>query len=150
MTDWIFYEFIYLSKELWVLFFISKNVLIGGKLLYNVVLVSAIKQHKSAIIIPVSSPFCAICTMKYYSAIKKNKTKKQIWVSSSEVDEPRACYTEWSKGEREKQIKCINEHIWNLEKWWWWTCLQGRNGYADTENRFMDTLGEGKSGLCFS
>ena len=56
------------------MFFISKNVLIGGKLLYNVGLVSAIKQHKSAIIIPVSSPFCAICTMKYYSAIKK-KTK---------------------------------------------------------------------------
>ena len=26
-----------------------------------------------------------------------------IWVSSSEVDEPRACFTEWSKSEREKQ-----------------------------------------------
>ena len=46
-------------------------------MLYNVVLVSAIKQHKSAIIIPVSSPFCAICTMKYYSAIKK-KTKNEF------------------------------------------------------------------------
>ena len=46
-------------------------------MLYNVVLVSAIKQHKSAIIIPVLSPFCAICTMKYYSAIKK-KTKNEF------------------------------------------------------------------------
>ena len=41
-------------------------------------LVSAIKQHKSAIIIPVSSPFCAICTMKYYSAIKKKKPKNEF------------------------------------------------------------------------
>ena len=45
----------------------------------------------------------------YYSAIK-------IWVSFSEVDEPRACYTEWSKSEREKQILHVNAHIWNLEK----------------------------------
>ena len=28
--------------------------------------------------------------------------KKCIWVSSNEVDEPTACYTEWSKSEREK------------------------------------------------
>ena len=38
-----------------------------------------------------------------------------IWVSSSEVDEPRACHTEWRKSEREKQILYINTHIWNLE-----------------------------------
>ena len=38
-----------------------------------------------------------------------------MWVSSSEVDEPRACYTKWSKSEREKQIMCINMYIWNLE-----------------------------------
>jgi len=37
----------------------------------------------------------------HFSAIKK----KQMWVSFSEVDEPRACYTECSfKSEREKQI----------------------------------------------
>ena len=28
--------------------------------------------------------------------------KEHIWVSSNEVDEPRAYYTEWSKSEREK------------------------------------------------
>ena len=37
--------------------------------------------------------------MEYYSAIKKNHLS-----SNSEVDEPRACYTEWIKSEREKQI----------------------------------------------
>ena len=34
--------------------------------------------------------------------------KKQMWPSWTEADEPRACYTEWSKSEREKQIPCIN------------------------------------------
>ena len=38
-----------------------------------------------------------------------------IWVSCSEMDEPRACYTEWSKSEREKQISYINAYIWNLK-----------------------------------
>ena len=52
--------------------------------------------------------------------------KECIWVNSSEVDEPRACYTQWSKSEREKQI-LYNTYIWNLQKWYWWTYLQGRN-----------------------
>ena len=36
--------------------------------------------------------------MEYYSTIKK----ECIWVSSNEVDEPRAYYTEWSQSERER------------------------------------------------
>ena len=50
-------------------------------------------------------------TVEYYSAIKRNGFE-----SVSEVDEPRACYTEWSKSEREKQLSCINTYTWNLEK----------------------------------
>ena len=46
-----------------------------------------------------------IYTIEYYSAIKK---KECIWVSLNEVDGPRACFTEWSKLERERQILCIN------------------------------------------
>ena len=42
-------------------------------------------------------------------------TKEQIWVSWTEVDEPRACYMEWSKSERGKQISYINTCVWNLE-----------------------------------
>ena len=49
-------------------------------------------------------------TMEYYSAIKKECT----WVSSNEVEEPRACYTEWSKSEREKQVLYIDTHIYGL------------------------------------
>ena len=35
--------------------------------------------------------------------------------SSSEVDEPRVSYTEWSKSEKEKQVSYINSYIWNDE-----------------------------------
>ena len=39
-----------------------------------------------------------------YNGILFSNKKKQIWVAYSEVDEPRASCTEWSKSEREKQI----------------------------------------------
>ena len=34
-----------------------------------------------------------------------------------------------------------NTHLWNLERWYWWTYLQGSNGDADREDRLMDTGG---------
>ena len=43
-----------------------------------------------------------------YNGILLGHKKGQIWVSSREVDAPRACYTEWIKSEREKQILHIN------------------------------------------
>ena len=51
-----------------------------------------------------------------YNSILLSHKKEQIWVSSSKVDKPTACYTKWSKSEREKQISDVNTHIWNLEK----------------------------------
>ena len=51
-----------------------------------------------------------------YNGMLLSHKKEQIWVSCSEVDELRACYTEWSKSEREKQILHINVYIGNLEK----------------------------------
>ena len=44
--------------------------------------------------------------MEYYSAIKRN-----VWVSSNDVDKSRAYYTEWSKSEREKQMSYINSKL---------------------------------------
>ena len=38
-----------------------------------------------------------------HNVILLNYKKEHIWVSSNEVDEPRAYYTEWSKSEGEKQ-----------------------------------------------
>ena len=54
-----------------------------------------------------------IYTIHHYSAIKK----ECVWVSSNEVDETGAHYTEWSKSERETPIPYINAFMWNLERW---------------------------------
>ena len=48
-----------------------------------------------------------------YKGIIHTHKKEQIWVSSSEVDEPRACYTDRSKSEREKQMY-INAYIYEI------------------------------------
>ena len=56
------------------------------------------------------------------------------------VDELRASYTEWRKSER--KINIINAYIWNLEKWYWWIYLQGRNRDADAENGLVGRVGE--------
>ena len=65
--------------------------------------------------------------------------KEPIWVSSNEVDEPRAYYTEWSKSEREREISYNNAYIWSLEKYYWKIYLQGSSGEKDIDNRLMDT-----------
>ena len=36
--------------------------------------------------------------------------------------------------------------MWNLERWYWWTYLQGSNGNTDIQNRLMDTGREGEGG----
>ena len=81
--------------------------------------------------------------MCIYNEILLSHKKGKIWVSGSEVT--RAYYTEWSKSEREN--KYINAFIWNLEKWYWWTCLLGRIGDTDVENRLVDTAGDGEGGM---
>ena len=58
------------------------------------------------------------------------------------MDEPRACYTEWSKSEREKQTSYINAYTWNLEIKYWCTYLQGSSGEANREQ----TGGHGEGG----
>ena len=49
--------------------------------------------------------------------------------------------------QKEKQISYINTYIWNLEKWYWWSCLPGSTRDADLEDRFVDTAGEGEAGV---
>ena len=43
--------------------------------------------------------------------------KEFIWISSDEMDETGADYTEWSKPERKTSIQYANAYIWNLERW---------------------------------
>ena len=51
------------------------------------------------------------------------------------------------ESEREKQISYINVYIWKLEKRYWWTYLQGRNGDEDVENGLVGTVQDGESGM---
>ena len=44
--------------------------------------------------------------------------------------------------QKEENTYGISTYIWNLEKWYWWTYLQRRNGDADAENGFVDTVRE--------
>ena len=62
------------------------------------------------------------------------------------MDGSRDCHTEWSKSEREKQISYINAYMWNLEKWYRWTGLQGNNKDTDIETKCMDTKGGKQQG----
>ena len=76
-----------------------------------------------------------------------NYKKECIWVSSNEVDEPRAYFTEWSKSERERQILYINAYIWNLEGRHQQSYLQGSKGDTDVTKRLLDSVGEGTGGM---
>ena len=59
--------------------------------------------------------FWYIYTMEYYSAVKRYTFESVLmrW------DEPRTCYTEWSKSERQREISYSNAYIRNLKKWYW-------------------------------
>ena len=76
-----------------------------------------------------------------YNGVLLSHKKERNWVICRNVDGSRDCPTEWSKSEREKQISYINACMWNLEKWYRWTSLQGRNRDTDVEKKRMDTKG---------
>ena len=83
-----------------------------------------------------------------YDEILLSYKKECIWVSANEVGEPRAYYTKWSKSEREKWALYINTQKWNLERQYWGTYLQSKNGDTDIENRLTDMgVGEGERGM---
>ena len=70
------------------------------------------------------------------SAIKRNEIGSfvETWTDLETVIQ-----IEVSQKEKNKYI---NTYIWNLEKWYRWTSLQGRNRYTDVQNKHMDTKGE--------
>ena len=76
-----------------------------------------------------------------YNGLLLSHKKERNWVICRDVDGPRDCHTEWSKSEREKQGSYINTHMWNIEKWYRWTSLEGRNRDTDVENKRVDTKG---------
>ena len=52
-----------------------------------------------------------------HNGILLSPKREYIWVSSNEVDKPRAYYTDISKSKREGEISYSYAYIWNLEKW---------------------------------
>ena len=49
--------------------------------------------------------------VRIHNGILLNYKKEHVWVSSNEVDETGACYTELSKSERETQKLYINAYV---------------------------------------
>ena len=47
-----------------------------------------------------------------HNGVLLSHLKEYIWISSNEVDETGAYYTEWSKPERKTPIQYINAYIW--------------------------------------
>ena len=70
--------------------------------------------------------------------------KEFIWISSDEMDETGADYTEWSKPERKTPIQYTNTYIWNLERRQWRPCMQDSKKDTDVYNGLLDSEGEGE------
>ena len=60
-----------------------------------------------------------------YKGLLVSYKKECIWVSFNKVDEPKAYYTEWASQIETSIIYYINIYTWNLERWNWWSYLQG-------------------------
>ena len=82
-----------------------------------------------------------------YNGILLSFEKEHIWVSSNEVDEPGACNTEGHEAEKERQILYIDMYIWNLERRYQRSYMQGSKGDTDVKNRLLDSVGEDKGGM---
>ena len=79
-----------------------------------------------------------------YNGILISYKMERIWVISSELDEARACYTEWNKSERGKKKSYINKCMWNLEKRYRWTYWQDKIRVSVMDKRIMGTAGKKK------
>ena len=80
--------------------------------------------------------------MEYYLAIERNEFEsvELRWMNLEPVIQSKI-------SQKEKSKYCIiNTNMGNLEKWYWWTYLEGRNRDADIENRLVDTAGEREGG----
>ena len=76
-------------------------------------------------------------TQPYYSAIKRNKFES---VQMRQMNLEPVIQSEISQKEKNKYH--INAYIWNLEKWYWWACLQGTNRDADVEDGLCPQQGK--------
>ena len=83
-----------------------------------------------------------------YNGILLSHEKEPVWVSWTEVMNLEAVIQS-EVNQKEKNKHHILTYIWNLEKWYWWTYLQGRNWHTDVGKGFVDTAMEGENGMNF-
>ena len=88
---------------------------------------------------PIDRRMDKVDVVHIYNGILLSHKKEWNWVICWDGDGCRDCHTEWSKSEREKQISYINAYMWNLEKGYRWTGLQGRSWDTEVEKKPMDT-----------
>ena len=81
-----------------------------------------------------------IYTMEYYSAIKRNMFESVLtrWVNLEPIIQ-----SEVSQNEKHK-VQHINTYIWNLERWYQQSYMQGSKGNTDVNNRLLDSVEEGE------
>ena len=112
----------------------TKDVVVGLSIFLKSFLHVKKKKHKEDVV-------------HVYNGILLSHKKEWNWAICRDVDESRDCHTESSTSEREKRISYINAYSWNLEKWYRWTSLQGRNWDTDVENKRTDTKGGKRLGV---
>ena len=77
-----------------------------------------------------------------HDGILPSHKKDCIWLSSNEVDGPRAYYmSEVNQKEKDKCYTLTHTDMWNLERWYWCAYVQGTSGGADTDDRPADPEG---------
>ena len=48
---------------------------------------------------------------------------------------------------RKRQVSYINMYMWNLERWYQLSYVQGSKGDTAIKNRLLDSVGEGEGGV---
>ena len=74
-------------------------------------------QDMEATQMPISRWMDKKAVVHIHNGVLLSHYKEYLWISSNEVDETGAYYTEWSKTERKTPIQYTNTYIWNLERW---------------------------------
>ena len=83
--------------------------------------------------------------MEYYSAIKGNTFESVLmrWMNLEPIIQSEVR----SKSERERQMLYINAYIWNLERRYRKSYVQGSKGDTDIKKRILDSAGGGEGGM---
>ena len=80
--------------------------------------------------------------------VTKSRARLRDWTDwLNEIGDPKTCYTEWSKSEKERQIWYINSYTENLQRWYQRSYVQGSKGDTDIKSRLLDSVGEGECGM---